>query len=248
MTLLELLLATTVLAVVTAMVSALWAQTRDWSRENARPEQALRLPRALRLLEDQWSRRRAVADEDDQRAPAADAKPEIFLVKDRLEFITAEPILFPDWPLVRVAYTAQREDRLTVGAESTASLVYEETRIVNPSMPEAEGAGPSEDNRRRIVLLEDCAELRFERDLATTPSQERTPDQPLPIDRLWSEAESDAPSAAPRADASASQTERTDQSGETDDDDPSLRAGRIVGEYRGESFSWVFLVEGSLSL
>lgn len=235
MTLLELLLATTILAAITAMVSALWAQTRDWSQENARPEQALRLPRVLQLFEDQWSRRRAVADDGEE---GADAESALLLNKDRLEFITAEPILFPDWPLVRASYIAQRDERLTVGAESTVTLVYEETRVTNPNAPAAssEGADGAK-TRKRAVLLEDCGEVRFERYATTEADGVNHPSAPAsqPLARLWDEP---APANV------GENADGTDQNGSSGDD---LRAGRIAGEYRGESFSWVFIVEGSLS-
>ncbi|MCB9838793.1 MAG: prepilin-type N-terminal cleavage/methylation domain-containing protein [Phycisphaeraceae bacterium] len=147
MTLLEVLIATTILASLTVIVATLWAQTRQWTEETRTHDTALRLQRALDLLDAQWSGRltNATLPTGEPGAAVVDG--------DRLEFTTTESALFPGWPLVRAAYTAVGESPLP-GAPVEWRLVYEETRLGTTSDPDFSSEDPKVDpvNRRTESL------------------------------------------------------------------------------------------------
>ncbi len=120
MTLLEVLIATTILASLTVIVAMLWAQTGQWTEETRTHDSALRLQRTLDLLDRQWGARVT-------NVTLADgAEGAVIVDGERLEFITASSALFPDWPLVRAAYIAR-----PVGdaSEQSWTLDYEEVRL-----------------------------------------------------------------------------------------------------------------------
>ncbi len=126
-TLLEVLIATTILASLTVIVAMLWAQTKQWSEEATTHGSALGLQRSLEMLDLQWEHR--LVD-----ASLTDGEPGAVRVDDsRLEFITTRGVLFPDWPIVKAAYIAEPldENRIeTTNDDATPwRLVYEETRL-----------------------------------------------------------------------------------------------------------------------
>lgn len=134
MTLLEVLIATTILASLTVIVSTLWAQTKQWTEETATHDSALRLQRALDLLDRQWGSRLLDATLVDGETGA------VRVDENSLEFITTEGALFPDWPIVKVSYIAQQ----TTNADSAATpwrLVYEEIRLGTASDVDSNRAG-----------------------------------------------------------------------------------------------------------
>jgi type II secretory pathway component PulJ len=150
MTLLEVLVAITILASLTVIVAMLWSQTKRWTDEAGTHDTALRLQRALDLLDCQWERRLV-------GATLADGGSGGVSVDDtRLEFVTTESVLFPGWPIVRASYIAT-EDAAPIGQRSGWRLVYEETRLgttINAGN-EAAGADNTDDqtNLRRSTLV-----------------------------------------------------------------------------------------------
>ncbi|MDX2115431.1 MAG: type II secretion system protein [Planctomycetota bacterium] len=161
-TLLELVLAVTVLASMTTLLAALWAQTLTWARDAGTQQRGLHLPRVLDIMRQQWSDRRQLRDGD----------PGVALAADSVEFLTATPLLHPEWPLATVRYRIER-DRSTPGAGPLFRLVYEERPLADLSA--AGGAGSAIDAEQngsgglqtppmsRHVLLERCPLLVFER-------------------------------------------------------------------------------------
>jgi len=151
MTLLEVLIATTILASLTVVVAMLWSQTKQWTDETRTHGSALQLQRSLDLLDRQWGARLT-------RVKLADGEEGSVIVDgDRLAFVTTESALFPDWPLVRATYIA----RPTGPAPGSAwTLEYEEVRLGTTFnagteiVLDAEPQGESLADWRHAVLLE----------------------------------------------------------------------------------------------
>jgi len=156
MTLLEVLIATTILASLTAIVSTLWAQTKQWTDETATHDSALRLQRTLNLLDRQWESRLLDAKLTDGDTSA------VRVDEDRLEFVTTESVLFSDWPLVKAVYIATRSVEIDPEADLLADqdtdadapwrLVYEETKLGLASSDAAFSADAV--NLKRSALVE----------------------------------------------------------------------------------------------
>jgi len=235
-TLLEVILAVSALAGLTTLVAALWSQTRDWAEENASHQAALRLDRAIVLMGDQWSsRRRSFSIRPDATA-AIQVRP------DRLEFVSDDSVLFPDWPFVRVSFIIERNESTLITADSRATLHYEEAPITDPT-----GADEASDTLaphlapRRVVLLADCADLRLERDVAPAPDDPRGEAAPrwtaltdgtLGVDASAASTDDPADADAPEPSGGA----------EDEVEYEPMRAVRIVGVYEGEPFAWPFIV------
>lgn len=163
-TLLELLLAVAVLAVIAVLIAALMGQARSWDEANGSQANVMRVSRVTELLNRQWSDRRTAVSigNENQRVIA---KPK------RLEFITASPVLHPGWPLVQASYVLERDPNPPAGlpAGEYFAMVYEEARISR--LGEATGAerlqmsSPSTDDERpaRRELLRGLTSARFER-------------------------------------------------------------------------------------
>jgi len=149
MTLLEVLIATTILASLTLIVATLWTQTKQWTDEAADQGSALRLQRALDLLDRQWGARLLDATLPDGQAGVA------LVDESHLEFITTESVLFPLWPIVKAAYIATPINTGPAGSTPRWRLVYEETRLGTTTPTDAGATGGI--NLRRSTLV-DCAE------------------------------------------------------------------------------------------
>lgn len=181
MTLLEVLIAITILASLTVIVAMLWSQTKRWTDETRTHDTALRLQRALDLLDRQWDRRLV-------NATLADGEPGAASVDDtRLDFVTTESVLFPDWPIVRVSYIAT-EDAAPTGQQSRWRLVYEETRLGTTINAGTEAAGADnadeQTNLRRSTLVQLTARPAWSAVLteAQLAEWEETHGQPLITD------------------------------------------------------------------
>jgi hypothetical protein len=168
MTLLEVVLAVTILASMSAVIASLWAQASRWTDDGASHHRAMRLARVAELLRSQWADRRTSAALTAAGASAAfDAT--------SLTFVTATPILEPGWALVRARYVVERDVDTAAGAPSAWRLVYEEMPLVDLGLPagvpgERLGAVERRAERladsppeRRLVLLEACGDLKWER-------------------------------------------------------------------------------------
>jgi len=146
-TLLELLLATSVLALMTVLLSALGSQLRAWSEDGERMQASMRLQRVVEVMRDQWAGRVA----DSSGVEGLLASPEYFT------FVTSRPVLDLSFPVVRATYRwVPRED---ASGEPVFDLLYEETPVgrigrarkqANESADQAEvGAQPEEQPSER---------------------------------------------------------------------------------------------------
>lgn len=227
-TLLELLLATTILVAITALIAATWGQMQRWNSENAAHRQSMRLHRVLGMMRDQWQDRRTTVAIDENGA-------EIAASPTRIDFVTATPILFPEWPIVRASYFFEPDPDAPPGSGWRSRLMYQEARVADMSAPPKEGydaLGLELD--RSMVLLSSCEELRFERFGPRVPDPEE--DKPdargsrLPQAR---EADDDAPI-------------NKDEQYRWRAFDAPIEGGshaiRLIGTYQKESFACVFVV------
>lgn len=257
MTLLEVVLAITALASISTLVAALWAQTNDWTNENAAHQTALKLEQTLSLLDEQWDARVLTL------SLAGVKKDAIRLDDAKLTFITSAPILFRDWPLVRVSYAIERVGGLAVGDVATYRLRYEETRIRNPASATEDASKASQADTRALTLLDRLPELRWERYVDESDSAGADAEAPPPgwaaiggavtvavakragkgDQNQSAGADQTPPSGSVEATPSGS-VEKT-PSGSQDGASTPLRAGRLVGVHRGERFAWQFLADPS---
>ncbi|GAB4545997.1 MAG: hypothetical protein Tsb0013_04350 [Phycisphaerales bacterium] len=185
LTLLELLIAITVLASIVSGVGVFWSQARAWEADNARHREVLRVERVLRTLREQWGTRRVLDDEGVEEGDAA-ARGYTFSPTG-VEFTSATGLLAPGWALVRVRYGIER------GVDGRYALVYEEARVLD--MDGSAPAGTSRLDARgraiggREVVLAGLDGLWFERwgtrdgepapgaiDVRTDDADEREPD------------------------------------------------------------------------
>lgn len=168
MTLLEVVLAVTLLAAMSTLIAALWSQASRWTGDSAGHHRAMRLPRVVEMMRTQWADRRTSARLDGKGATVrSDAL--------SLTFITATAILEPGWPLVRAQYLVERDIQSSRNGQPAWRLVYLEMPLVDLSNPQGtpgvrpEGgdarAARSIDSPpvRRFVLLSGCSDLRWER-------------------------------------------------------------------------------------
>lgn len=164
-TLLEILLAVAVLSVLSVLIAAMWAQTRDWSLENAAAQRTLRLPRALDLVRSQWADRRAATG-------VGRITDGVSVGPDEVAFVTAAPVLFSDWPLVMASWRVERDDDLSPPGEDRWMLVYRETVVddlrTDDERDRTAGREMAADRRLRIeprelIVLGGCPRLSIER-------------------------------------------------------------------------------------
>lgn len=171
-TLLELILAITVLATLMALIAAAWRNAGDWTRESEVQRRALLLPRVTNLVGSQWAERRTSLDLD---KPGSS----IHVGPARIEFVTSLPILDRSLPLVVASYLVENDDSADAPA-GTFRLVYSERAIIDTratqrsEAAEAERAGASSATGfsrvpgldapapRTTILLERCTELALE--------------------------------------------------------------------------------------
>lgn len=246
-TLLELLVAITIVASVSALLGALWAQTHRWASENGSSLRAMRLPRVQEFLRAQWADRRGSFKLKDSGESVA-AEP------GKLSFVTASPMLFPDWPVVRATCIVERDYNTPVGAPPAWRLVYEETKLANLAAPPidaekliAEGKG---ELVRRFVLLAGLARLEFERFGVGDRSRQKQgslTNESAPVDRPTASDKGDPHITAPIGTPSGDERRDEDKKKWRRFDEPfrgEMPAVRIVGEYEGEAFSCVFVIAG----
>ncbi len=243
MTLLEVLLATTVLASVMGLVAMLYGQAVGWSERTREQSDALRLHRVSRMLDDQWATRRTMQDPN-----RIQLKETIDVDAERLRFYTATPVLFPDWPLVVVEYRVETDRRHRGVGGQHRMLVYQETRVADLNdVPSPWSRGPDgETLGREIVLLDDCAALRWER---FGPSLET-------LERLLAPERSGAGADEADGERRAVDAARIEGAGDDEEDPPRWRtieeehaypvpAARLVGALHEERFTWPILAAPS---
>lgn len=132
-TLLEVLLAIALLGILGALIATMWSQARDWAIENTNAQRVLRLPRITELLRSQWADRRATVG-------VGRASEAVKVAADEFSFVTATPILFPDWPLVTATWRVKPDADASSPSTPRFLIEYEEvpvTAFVAP--PEKDG-------------------------------------------------------------------------------------------------------------
>lgn len=228
-TLLEVLLALSVLSMICLLVGAMWMQARGWSDQNASSHESMRLQRVCELLRSQWADRRTSASLDDDNR-------RVLATPESLTFITATPILYPDWPLVVSSYEIERQPGSPLGEAALYTLRYSETplgrldkqtQLVTPST-------------RTLALLSGVRVLRWERyGAADSAASLRTSKSSLAA----ADRSHDDPDAAP----AETQTKPEDRVIRwrtfTAPDNRLIPAVRLLGEYNKEPLSCVFVVE-----
>ena len=168
-TMLEVVIAVTVMGLLTLLISALNAQLRDWSEDAAESAQTLTVQRAVEFMRDQWSGRVQISGRD----PSLQTSPEY------VSFVTSRPALDPSFPVVRATYRwAPREsDR----GETVYDLLYEETPV----------AGIAIDRRREKSDEEEQENEQSERQTRADDADEQAQEEADARDRV--RAEIDAP-------------------------------------------------------
>lgn len=152
-TLLELLLASAVMVSIAVLGTALWTQSAGASESAQLRDRGLRLQRLGTMMREQWSQRRVLRPMQDGAQAGVSLGPE------RMEFVTASPILYPQAPLVRARY------EWGGAGENRFDLRY----IERPVLEFGEALETEEDqeatalNSRSMVLLEGCDAVLVER-------------------------------------------------------------------------------------
>lgn len=263
MTLLELLLALTIMASVMALLGALMAQAHGWTDRSVEDEALMRLQRVGEALRTQWADRRSAVNLDDNGGKVLTSSTE-------LQFVTATGLLFPNWPLVEATYRIEPDTAHVSSGGLLWRLVYEETRISGMDAPPGEYALDAQGRSMRdsMVLLDRCTELRWDRFGQAKAAELQTQE----TETSGSTAASDT---GARADDGAGGTEGSTDGSQDDQkpkpaptsgaatedrqdvsqDDLQFRwrpmeerhtgvvpAVRLVGSRNGERFGWVFVI------
>ena len=221
-TLLEMILSLSVLSAVTAMVATMWTQAGAWSDQNSAHHAAMQLQRTIAFMHDQWADRRSAVDIAQDDAESEDQPPSrnpgVRAAPDALTFVTATSILDTAAPLVIARYEIQQSYNESLGTFTGSTLIYREQPVANLGEEST-----LEENPPSHALLEDCTNLVFER-FGPPPTDEQ--DEPL-------EQEGVA-----RAESAPSDWRIFDEPY-----DKPIPAVRVTGEYKGEPFSCVFVIE-----
>ncbi len=156
-TLLETVLAVTILSVLMSLIAVLWAQARDWTADAQREDSALHLTRLVTAIRMQWGDRRSL----DPQKPLQESSG---VSPDAVRFVTASPILFPQWPLVRAEYRIELDPFRGTLSEPRYRLRYTETRLpggTDDPLGSLDAAG--QPMIESVVLIDDCTMLLWER-------------------------------------------------------------------------------------
>lgn len=160
-TLLEVLLAITIMASLSALIAGAYAQMSAATDDASRRDRSTRLQHVTQLAAEQWADRRTLFTAAGERLPT------LVATEMAVEFFTASPVLFPEWPMVRVRYELAPPPgvaRSAIDEGRLADLVYTETRVTDPTaMPEPgvvlrDGTPVS----ASIVLLAGAQDLKIE--------------------------------------------------------------------------------------
>ena len=262
MTLLELLLALTIMASVMGLLGAMMAQARGWTDRSVEDEGLMHLQRIGEAMRTQWADRRTAVKLDDSGKAVTSSSTE-------LSFVTATALLFPDWPLVMATYRIEPDTAHVSSSGLLWRLVYVETRIAGMDQPPSDYALDAQGRSMRdsIILLDGCADLHWERFGRAKDAEKRAENN--------ADGEGDSPDAGDRADKTADPTSRTasnqsrtdparqpqpatgaNQADTTvakedmlflwrpmeDDLDGYVPAMRLVGNQNREQFGWVFVI------
>jgi len=262
MTLLELLLALTILASLTILVAAMWSQARRWGDDATSGHRLLRLQRLSELMRVQWSDRRTMI----QLGDSADS---VGISPNQLTFVTTTAVLFPEWPLVVASYRIEEDPSALAVGQRRYDLVYTETRVAElENAPEPPGADSSLDDRvaRRRVVLKGATDLRWQRygredpddkpadapGKTATPASTRGSGPVARADRRPQQqpATPDVPDAEkpgdPEDDRLIARWRDMPVESRLPQDDPTP-AVRLIGTYQQEDFACVFVIGASRS-
>ena len=226
-TLLEVVLATAILAAVSTLAAMMFAQARSWNEANASHMKTMRLARATELMTRQWADRRSAV-------PVDPAGAKVIAEPEALRFVTATPLLHRGWPLVIATYRIEPDQSGPFG-ERRSQLIYEETRVshlgTTGEARESQFKNPATEDEApfRTVLLSRLGDLRFDRfgprlspeDLQLAVTNHEPVDQERDLAPRWWAYEKLIKGTIP--------------------------AVRIVGEHEGKEFACVFVIERSRS-
>lgn len=222
-TLLETILAVSIFSMVMGLVAVMWSQARQWTEDAQREDQSLELTRLVTTIRTQWGDRRSVKP----MQPLADS---VGLSPDSVTFVTASPVLFPQWPIVRAHYSIERDPYRGTLTEPRYRLIYTETRLpggADDPLGALDRAGHP--MKQSTVLLGGCSELRFER-FGT--------DQPRRVERTEGSSRRDQDDPADDSDVEKEYRWRPYQY-EVEEQIPAVR---IVGLHGKERFTCVLVV------
>ena len=135
-TLLEVLLAVTVMGMITVLIASMNAQLRDWTERGSERAESVRIQRAIEFMRDQWS----------SRVNTAGGRGEgLLTAPGYLSFVTSAPALDPGAPLVRATY--RWVERRTDDGNARYDLIYEESPVGRVG-PERRGRDEAQQDRR----------------------------------------------------------------------------------------------------
>ncbi|MCA9292644.1 MAG: hypothetical protein KDA20_02385 [Phycisphaerales bacterium] len=155
-TLLETLLALTVMASMSVLIAQAFRVAHDAADGGAHLERAVQVDRVLRLMQDQWADRRVVKLEGDEPNAQSPSKPGVTCSEDAVRFITATAILQPEAPLVEASWMVERAEA-EPGAAPSWNLVYQERPITSFRADREARSKVS-----RLAVLQGCTSLRLE--------------------------------------------------------------------------------------
>ncbi len=235
-TLLEVVLAIALLASMSVLIGALLSQTREWSGDAGSAGASLRVTRVIEALREQWgSRRTAVGITENGGS--------VSISPEALQFVTARPLLFTDWPLVIAEYRIEEDYTSSAGQGRRWKLIYTERRVTtmkDETSDKADLAGRA--LVESITLLSNCEALEWQRPpkpAAAEPSADGSTD---------SEGTEPASSPAPQAEPRAGEPEhfrRIEWAAVTPESTKEPGMVRLSGERNKENFSCVLVVRAS---
>ncbi len=160
-TLLEVVLATAVLAAVSTLAAMMFAQARSWNDANASHLKSMRVTRVTELMTRQWADRRSAV-------PADGAGAKVVATPEELTFVTATPLLHHGWPLVLATYRVE-PDPAHLGGAKRWRIVYEESRISrlattgDAKETQMDNPATADEEPLSTVLLPALSAVRFDR-------------------------------------------------------------------------------------
>lgn len=242
---LEVVLAVTILAAMSGLIATLWGQASRMAGDGGSQQRAMRLARVVEMMRSQWADRRTSVSLDRSGASVA-------IEPEGVSFITATAVLEPGWPIVRARYLVERDYETGIGREAGWRLVYEELPVVavaeEQGVPGLKGEEirdvperrPESPREKRMVLLNGCAELRWERfgRAARVEAAE--------ADRLKSGDEGTNGTDSSKEPAARSEAERTEMWREFEEEwRGKSPAVRLAGQFEGKEFACVFVIGDS---
>ena len=144
-TLIETVLAVTLIASVTALAAMVWSSAVSHVEAADDTAAAADAQRIVELATAQWQSRRTIKAIEERGGQDAGL---IAFAHDGVSFVTTRAVVFTDWPLVHVTYRVVQND------DGTASLVYLETRVMNTTGDDPLVGGLGADGRARTAGIE----------------------------------------------------------------------------------------------